>query len=311
MGADILRLWVVTSDYTQDLRIGPEILKQTGDLYRRFRNTLRYLLGALDGFGETEKLSVADMPELERWVLHRVHEMDSIIREATGRFDFSRVMTELHNFCNVDLSAFYFDIRKDSLYCDRTDSIRRRAARTVMDTVFNHLVAWLAPILCFTADEAFLMRHGNAGDSVHLHDFLTADPAWKNEPLAQKWSQIRNIRRVVTGAMELARNDKKIGSSLQARPEVYMTTAHKALLDGLDLSEIVISSSIIIHTDPIPAEAFTSGDVADIGVVIKMAVGMKCERCWQVLPEVGEHAGHNDLCHRCHDAVTHQRKAAA
>lgn len=311
MGADILRLWVVASDYTQDLRIGPEILKQIGDLYRRFRNTLRYLLGALDGWAEAEKSPLSEMPELERWVLHRVCELDGIIREAISVFDFSRVLTELHNFCNVDLSAFYFDIRKDSLYCDGIDNIRRRAARTVMDCVFNHLVAWLAPILCFTAEEAFLIRSVKPNDSVHLHDFPAVEAAWKNQSLAQKWEQIRNVRRVVTGAMELARNEKKIGSSLQAKPQIYMNASHKALFDGLNLSEIVISSAADIHVGTVPEGAFVLDDVADVGVVIEIADGHKCERCWQVLPEVGQHTDHPELCHRCYDVVTHQRKVAA
>lgn len=311
MGADILRLWVVASDYTQDLRIGPEILKQIGDLYRRFRNTLRYLLGALDGFTEDENIQMTEMPELEQWVLHRIHELDGIIRESISSFDFSRVLTEIHNFCNVDLSAFYFDIRKDSLYCDSKDGVRRRAARTVMDCVFNHLVAWLAPILSFTAEEAFLVRHANPDDSVHLRDFLPVNVRWKNENLAQKWSRIRDIRRVVTGAMELARNEKKIGSSLQARPQVFMTAAQKSLFEGLDLSEIAISSTAIITVGKAPQDAFMLADVTDVGVVITVAEGCKCERCWQVLPEVGQHADHPDLCHRCHGAVTRQRKVAA
>ncbi len=312
MGADILRLWVVASDYTQDLRIGPEILKQMGDLYRRFRNTLRYLLGALDGMSAEEQLPFKEMPELERWVLHRLSEMDATIRADLARFDYNHVLTQLHDFCNTDLSAFYFDVRKDSLYCDRRDSTRRRAARTVMEHIFAYLTAWLAPILCFTAEEAHLMRHGaKAEDSLHLHTFPAAPKEWRNEALAEKWEKIRNLRRVVTGAMELARNDKKIGSSLQAHPTVYMKPEHKSLLDGLDFSEISISSSITLTAGAAPAGAFTLPDVPDVGATIELAQGKKCERCWQVLTEVGEHADHPDLCHRCHDAVTHLRKVAA
>jgi len=311
MGADILRLWVVASDYSQDLRIGPEILKQMGDLYRRLRNTLRYLLGALDGMSEAERISYEHMPELEKWVLHRLHEIDAIIRAAIGRYDYNAALTALHDFCNSDLSAFYFDVRKDSLYCDRPDSDRRRAARTVMEHIFNHLVTWLAPMLCFTAEEAWLMRNGGADGSVHLHTFPKIPAAWNDELLGQKWGHIRSLRRVVTGAMEVARNEKKIGSSLQAHPKVYLKTEYKALLDGLDFSEISISSSITLSTDAAPKEGFTLPDVEGVAAVVGLAEGMKCERCWQVLPEVGSHADHPDLCNRCHDAVTHLRKAAA
>ena len=307
MGADILRLWVVASDYTQDLRIGPEILKQMGDLYRRFRNTFRYLLGALDGMSEKERLPHGEMPELERWVLHRLAELDEIIRADIAKCDFNHMLVELHNFCAVDLSAFYFDIRKDSLYCDRHDAKRRRAARTVMEHVFNYLVVWLAPILCFTAEEACLARHGDQNDSVHLHTFPEVPKAWLNPDLAEKWDKIRTIRREVTGAMELARNEKKIGSSLQAHPRVYLTAEEGALLDGLDFAEICISSAITLLRD----EKRAADPANTISVTIEPADGKKCERCWQVLPEVGTHANHPDLCNRCHDAVLNSRKEAA
>ena len=220
-------------------------------------------------------------------------------------------MIELHNFCNVDLSALYFDIRKDSLYCDAHDATRRRAARTVMATVFDHLVRWLAPILCFTTEEAFLARYGDSDDSVHLHDFAVVDATWHDAALAAKWEQIRAIRRVVTGAMELARNDKKIGSSLQAKPQVWLTAAQNDVLKDLDFAEIVIRSGIDIAVGAAPAEAFCLADVADVGVMVQVADGQKCERCWQVLPEVGQHADHPGLCHRCHDVVTHPSKVAA
>ena len=314
MGADILRLWVVASDYTQDLRIGPEILKQMGDLYRRFRNTLRYLLGALDGMSVKEHLAFEEMPELEKWVLQRLFVMDQIIRTDLAKFDFNHALTELHNFCSTDLSAFYFDVRKDSLYCDRPDSLRRRAARTALELIFNHLIVWLAPILSFTAEEAHLMHVGSESaqdESIHLKTFPKVPEAWQNVALGEKWDQIRNIRRVVTGAMELARNDKKIGSSLQAHPKVYMKTEAKDLLKDLDFSEISISSSITLIASEQPEGAFSLADVPDVAVVIEMAAGKKCERCWQVLEEVGKQKGHDDLCVRCTDAVTHLRKVAA
>jgi isoleucyl-tRNA synthetase len=311
MGADILRLWVMSTDYTQDMRAGPEIFKQTGELYRRFRNTLRYLLGALDGLTLSEHLSIAEMPELEQWMLHRLLEVDGVIRADIKKYDFNHVLQELHAFCAVELSAFYFDIRKDCLYCDRSDSTRRRAARTVLNHIFNHLVLWLGPILCFTADEAFTMRHGNLEDSVHLHTFPDVPKEWQNEKLAQKWEKIRDLRRVVTGAMELARNDKRIGSSLQAMPRMFLRAEQQALLDGIDFAEISISSGIDVVIAAPPLGAFTLADVPDVGVIVEQANGMKCERCWQVLPEVGDHKDHPDLCHRCHNAVVHMRKVAA
>jgi isoleucyl-tRNA synthetase len=312
LGADILRLWVVASDYSQDLRIGPDILKQMGDLYRRFRNTLRYLLGALDGISAAERVTDAkQMPELERWVLHRLHEMGAIIRADIAKFDFNHMLTALHDFCNGDLSAFYFDVRKDSLYCDRPDSLRRRSARTVMEHLFNHLAVWLAPLLCFTAEEAWLTRHADPQGSVHLQTFPAVPKEWKDEALAKKWGEIREIRRVVTGAMELARNEKKIGSSLQAHPHVYVKPEHLPLLDKLNLAEIFISSSADATAGTPPIGAFTLPDVAGVGVVSALAEGHKCERCWQVLPEVGQQADYPHLCRRCADAVTHIRKAAA
>jgi isoleucyl-tRNA synthetase len=308
-GADILRLWVFSTDYTEDMRAGPEIFKQVGDLYRRFRNTLRYLLGALEGMSEAERVAPRDMPELERWVLHRLHEVDAEVRQAIRTYDFNHLQIVLHHFCANDLSAFYFDIRKDSLYCDRPDSMRRRASRTVMELVFEHLVRWLAPILCFTAEEAWLARHPGSDGSVHLQTYLTAPAEWHNAALADRWEKIRALRRVVTGAMELARNDKKIGSSLQAAPQLYVAPEHQQTLSGLDLAEIFIASGVALQVGPVPAEALTLTDVPGIGVVVETATGEKCERCWQVLVEVTPQQGH--LCNRCHDAVSHIRKEAA
>ncbi|MDD3029052.1 MAG: isoleucine--tRNA ligase [Alphaproteobacteria bacterium] len=306
MGADILRLWVVSSDFTEDQRIGPDILKQTSDLYRRFRNTLRYLLGALSEFDEAERLDTKAMPELERWILHRLHTVDSIVRTDMARFDLGHLLMTLHNFCNADLSALYFDIRKDSLYCDDKDSIRRRATRTVMDLIFNHLVVWLAPILCFTAEEAWVTR-GRQG-SVHLQNVPTVPDSWKNDALAKKWELIRAVRRVVTGAMELARKEKKIGAPLQAHPHVYGSKELWASLEGVDLAEIAICSALSLHEDQIPDQAFRLDDVAGVGVMIDLAEGKKCERCWQILPEVGSHADHPDLCTRCRRVVTRRQE---
>ncbi|MBI1273361.1 MAG: isoleucine--tRNA ligase [Alphaproteobacteria bacterium] len=311
MGADILRLWVASSDYTQDLRIGPEILKQTGELYRRMRNTLRYLLGALDGISAAERVPHTEMPELERWVLHRLVEVDATIRKAITDLDFTRMLTELHNFCATDLSAFYFDVRKDSLYCDSFDHLHRRAGRTVMEQLFDCLVAWLAPLACFTAEEAWLQRHEGSEGSVHLQQFPVIPAAWRDDALAKKWETVRAARRVVTGAMELARNERKIGSSLQAHPTVYVDAATAGILKSMYFTTLCIASDLTISTDKPPEGAFTLEDVPGAATVIGMAQGGKCERCWRVLPEVGSHAGAPTLCTRCNDTVAKLDQQAA
>jgi isoleucyl-tRNA synthetase len=303
-GADILRLWVVASDYTEDLSLGPEILKHLGDAYRRLRNTLRYLLGALAGFSPGEAIPPEEMPELERWVLHRLAELDGLVRRAIAEYDFHTLFTALHNFCAVDLSAFYFDIRKDRLYCDGADDIGRRATRTVMDRTFDCLCRWLAPILCFTAEEAWLARHGDRpGHSVHLELFADVPQTWLDPALAARWAELRELRRVVTGALEVERGAKRIGSSLQAAVEVYVPGRLVPLLRDVDLGELCITSAGTIRLGPPPEAAFTLPDAAGIGVVVLAADGARCERCWRVLPEVGLVAAHADLCRRCAKVV--------
>src|SRR5271169_5145143 len=224
-GVDILRLWVMMSDTTEDLRIGPEILKQQAELYRRLRNTLRWILGSLDGFTETERVPVEQMPELERWVLHRLTELDARIRLAVDSYDWTGIYTDLHNFCSVDLSAFYFDVRKDAVYCDRPDSVRRRAARTVLDHLHRCLCTWLAPVLCFTAEEAWCARFGEP-DSVHLQLFPTLPAQWRDDALAARWETIRAIRRRITVPIEEARRASTLGSSLQASVVLPLSREH-------------------------------------------------------------------------------------
>lgn len=312
MGADILRLWVATSDYSQDLRIGPEILKQVGDLYRRLRNTLRYLLGALAGMSAVERLPHTEMPELERWVLHQLHDKDVAIRLALSDFNFTYMLNEIHSFCAVDLSAFYFDVRKDSLYCDASDNTVRRATRTVMEKLFDTLCVWLAPLLCFTAEEAWLARHGTTDDnSVHLQLFPAIPAAWLDGNLHEKWSRIRAVRSVVTGALEVARAERKIGASLQAKPIVYVDAPTADLLKDVDFADVCITSGLTLKVGPVPAGAFQLPDVPHIGVVVEMADGQKCDRCWRVLPEVGTHRAHPMLCTRCHDVVSKPGTQAA
>ncbi|NIY75490.1 isoleucine--tRNA ligase [Thalassospira sp. HF15] len=309
LGADILRLWVVSSDYHDDLRISHEIIQRHSDIYRRLRNTLRFLLGNLAEFSEDEKVADNELPELERWVLHRLSHLDDMVRKTTADYDFHSMFIELHNFCALDMSAFYLDIRKDALYCDAPSSLRRRAARTVMDRVFDCLVRWLAPVLCFTADEAWRARYG-AESSVHAETFNTVSDGWKDDALATKWAKIRKLRRVVTGALELERAEKRIGASLDAAPKVYAAAEYVEALNGLNLAEIAITSDIELITGDAPEGAYTLEDVAGVGVVPALAEGAKCERCWQTLPEVGSHAEHKTVCNRCADAVDEMGIAA-
>jgi isoleucyl-tRNA synthetase len=309
-GADMLRLWVVGSDYSEDLRIGPEILKQNADAYRRFRNTLRYLLGSLHGFDARERLAVEEMPELERWVLHRLSRLDDQLRLACADFQFHPFFAELHTFCAVDLSAFYFDVRKDALYCDPPDAPRRRAARTAFDALFDYLTAWLAPFLCFTAEEAWLTRNPGAKESVHLRLFPEIPAEWRDDALAERWSLVRRLRRVVTGALEVERAAKRIGSSLQARPLVWADSAYRRAVAGLDLAELAITSVAAFGDGIPPSDAFTLPDVPGVAVKVELAPGEKCDRCWQVLVEVGRDPAHPTLCRRCVDAVEQHRAAA-
>jgi isoleucyl-tRNA synthetase len=214
--------------------------------------------------------------------------------------------TALHQFCTVDLSAFYFDIRKDALYCDPPESLLRRGVRTVLDRVFDCLARWLAPILCFTAEEAWLACHGDGAEtSVHLETFATVPAAWRDERLAAKWARLRDLRRVVTGAIEIERAQKRIGSSLQAEATLYVPPDDLAVFDGVDFPEICISSAGAVRAGAVPESAFTLPDVAGAGAVITAAPGDKCQRCWKGLPEVGSVAAHPTLCRRCADAVEH------
>src|SRR5690625_3547596 len=310
-GADILRLWVVASDYSDDLRIGKEILKYQVDAYRRLRNTLRYLLGALEGYREVERLPFAEMPELERWVLHRLWELDGSLRRWVEDYDFHELFRAVHDFCAVDLSAFYFDVRKDVLYCDAPDSQRRRACRTVMDVLFDYLTAWLAPMICFTAEEAWWAR-GKAPESVHLRTYPEAPAEWRDEALSEKWAQVRAVRRVVTGALEIERAEKRLGSSLQAAPLVQVEDAElRRRLAEMDFAEICITSGIELTAEALGEDAYRYEEVPGVAAVIRPAPGKKCERCWKVLPEVDRFPEAPGTCERCAETVGRQRAAMA
>ena len=300
-GADILRLWVAQSDYTSDLRIGPEVLKGVADSYRRLRNTMRFMLGSLADFTPADQVTPEAMPELEQWVLHRLAQLDTTVREGYAAYDFQGVFQAVFQFATVDLSSFYFDIRKDVLYCDG-DTAERRAARTVLDILYHRLTTWLAPVLTFTMEEVWLERHAEEGSSVHLQDIPQTPSSWSNPDLAEKWSSIRKVRRVVTGALEVQRREKNIGSSLEAAPVVYVSADVAEVLKSVSFADLCITSGIEISTEAAPEAAFTLEDTEGVAVSFAKASGEKCQRCWKILPDVGQHS-HAGVCGRCDAAL--------
>ena len=313
-GADILRMWVASCDYWDDQRIGAEILKTTTDTYRKLRNTIRWMLGNLAHFREEDRVAPAHMPELERLMLHRLAELDAVARKAYADFDFKRIFAALSAFMTSDLSAFYFDIRKDTLYCDPVSSVARKACLTVLDHLFRCTVIWLAPMLCFTAEEAWASRYGAEASSVHLELFPEVPAAWRDDRLAEKWRKVRIVRRVVTGALEIERAGKRIGSSLEAHPIVHV--ADEALFEAvadIDLAEICITSAATLVKDEGPANAFRLPDVAGVAVVPNLAEGTKCARSWKVLTTIGADPQYPDVSPRDAKALREwetQRKAA-
>ena len=302
-GADILRLWVAQADYTADQRIGAEILKNTADSYRRLRNTFRFILGNLGDWDESERVAVEDMPELEQWVLSRLAVLDRVITKSYAAYNFRAVFDAIFNFCSRDLSAFYFDIRKDVLYCDSADSLNKRATRTVLDILFTYLTKWLAPILPFTMEEVWLERHKEAKDSIHLHDFEKTPSEWYNKLLTGKVKNLREVRKVVTGALEIYRTNKTIGASLEAAPIVYIKEEWLfEKIKDTKFADICITSDISILHELGPKDAFRSRDANYIAVVFAKAEGQKCARCWKIQPDV-ENYDHPQTCKRCNDAL--------
>ena len=312
-GADILRMWVCAADYADDLRIGPEILKTTVETYRKLRNTLRWMLGNLAHLHGEERVGFSDLPDLERLMLHRLAELDALIRAAYADFDCKRIFAALNAFMTVDLSAFYFDIRKDALYCDPHSSIRRRACLTVLDHLFRCTVTWLAPMLCFTAEEAWLARDPAAA-SVHVESFPSVPSSWRDDALAEKWRALRSLRRVVTGALEVERAAKHIGSSLEAAPIVYVADPELfGIATEVDLAELCITSAASLVEGEGPASAFRLDDVPAVAVEPRRAEGRKCARSWKISPAVGLDPQYPDVTPRDAQALREwdvMRKAA-
>ncbi len=296
-GADILRLWVMNTDYWEDQRLGKTIIQTNIDSYRKIRNTVRWMLGTL-AHDHGDEIAYADLPELEKLMLHRLSELDQVVRKGYDEFDFKRIVRALSDFANVELSAFYFDIRKDTLYCDAPSSLKRRSALFVIRKLFDCLVLWFAPMMPFTTEEAWLSRDPNA-ESVHLEQFPTVPSDWSNEAVAEKWKGVRAVRRAVTGALEIERKEKRIGSSLEAAPVVHVANAEllKAL-DGLDFAEICITSDIQVVSGDGPDEAFRLDDGTKVAVEPKLAEGTKCARSWKITRDVGSDAEYPDVSAR-------------
>jgi len=299
-GADILRLWVVTTDYWEDQRLGKTILQTNIDAYRKFRNTIRWMLGTL-AHDEGETVAVADMPELERLMLHRLVELDQLVRAGYDAFEFKRVTRALLDFMVVELSAFYFDIRKDALYCEGPSSVKRKAALQVVRHLFDCVVKWWAPMLPFTTEEAWLDRNPQA-QSLHLEQMPAVPAEWRNDGLAEKWKKVRQMRRVVTGALEIARANKLIGSSLEAVPTVYLDDRQlEKDIEGVDMAEIVITSGLVFSYGRAPADAFVLDDVKGIAVVVGKAEDeglRKCARSWRYTADVGSDPAFPDVSAR-------------
>jgi isoleucyl-tRNA synthetase len=282
-----LRLWVAASDYSDDLRIGKQIVGTFVETYKKLRNTIRWMLGSLAAYDPAKDTPESELEELEKLMLHKLSELDADIREAYAKFDYKRVVARLSAFLNTELSAFYFDIRKDTLYCEAPSSRKRHGALQVIEQIFRCTTLWLAPILVFTAEEIWLSRYLEAS-SVHLESFPDVPSSWRQPGLAAKWDKIRAVRSVVTGALEIARAQKLIGSSLEAAPKVYIADADlRGLIETVDFAEICITSDIAILAGEAPADAFRLHEAPGIGVIAELAQGTKCARSWKISPLVG------------------------
>ena len=315
-GAELIRLWIASADATEDMRFSEEIMKSMSESYRKIRNGFRFLLGNLDGFSEKERLPYDEMPELERWILHRLSERGRAVHHAYQTFHFQRVMQETLSLITMDLSSLYFDIRKDALYCDSLSSSRRRACRSVLDSLFSCLSAWLAPVLAFTAEEAWLARHdapaaAHAADSsVHLRLFPEIPKEWQDKALDEKWRRILEIRQILTAALEEARKAGAIGSSLDAAAEIYLRDEKDArILKSVDMAEIAITSQCALRQASPPQEAFRLESDPDLAVLVKPARGKRCQRSWKILPEVGTIPDYPDLSRRDAESVQRWRRA--
>ncbi len=298
-GADILRIWVVASDYSEDLKIDNQIINYQIDSYRKIRNTLRFLLGNLHNFNDKDIIKPDQMPELERYILTRVSNLNEKLKDLVSKHNYHSIYTVLLNFCTIELSAFYFDIRKDCLYCDEVGSLKRRSTSTCLNIIFEFLTKWLSPIVTFTCEEAWSAREYGDNDSILLQNINNEDFKFKDISLDTVFKELKRVRKSVTSALEIKRNEKLIGSSLQAEVTLFLSQATKNIIKDLDLAEMCIVSNIEIQDILNKSKESLNFEDDDIYVEIKSANGEKCQRCWTVLPEVSSNK--NNLCKRCED----------
>jgi isoleucyl-tRNA synthetase len=311
-GIEPFRLLIAAADYRDELRLGPTILAQATEMYRKLRNTLRYMLGSLGGFEESERVAVSnELPLLERWLFHRLYELDRTVRQAYETYQFRNALSAIVEFCNVDLSAFYLDVRKDALYCDAPTSLRRRACRTALDETFSRLTAWLAPILPFTMEEAWLTRFPEDA-SVHLRQFPETPASWEDDFAGEEMARLREARAVVTGALEVARRDKLIGAALEAAPRVWVSDDNlRASLKAIDFAELCITSGMRIEAGEGPADAFRLPEISGVAVVVEKAGGVKCARSWKYFDPATADPRYPDITPRDAEAVAQWDNAHA
>ncbi len=296
-GVDILRLWVVASDYYDDLKLDKGILQSQAESYRRIRNTFRFLIGNLNDFNKNEIINEEDFPELEKYLLHRLWEVDQVVKKCVSSFNFHLMFTTLLNFCSNDLSSFYFDIRKDVIYCDKPSSKKRRSSRTLLNIIFNYLVRWFAPSISFTTEEAWKAM-GNS-TSIHLEDFLSCDIKYQNNNINEKWSIVKNIRKVATGSIEKIREDKIIRSSLEAHLDIYVSQEIFLKIQDVSFNEIAITSSYKLNIIKENTSGFELEDIPNTKVKASKSNGYKCQRCWKY----EDHLINEEICERCHEAI--------
>ncbi len=296
-GVDILRLWVVASDYYDDLKLDNAILQSQAESYRRIRNTFRFLIGNLNDFTKEEPIDESEFPELEKYLLHRLWEVDQVVQKCVSTFNFHLMFTTLLNFCSSDLSAFYFDIRKDTIYCDSKESVQRRSTRTLLNIIFNHLVRWFAPSISFTSEEAWKAM-GNK-ESIHLQDFLQCKNEYEDNQLNEKWSLIKNIRKVATGAIEKVREEKIIRSSLEAHIDIFVSAESYKKLEKVMFDEITITSSFSLYVIDEKSKGFSIEDISDVIVKASKVSGEKCQRCWKYEAKLIN----DEVCNRCNTVI--------
>ena len=293
-GADILRTWVAASDYSEDLKLDYSILEQHAESYRKIRNTFRFLLGNLkdkkSNFDINSK-EVEKWPELERFILHQIFTLNKNFETYFKEYNFHKLYKELVNFCSLELSAFYFDIRKDTLYCDEISSSKRKACINLLGLILDMLLKWFAPILSFTTEEIFQIINLEKNSSIHLQSFPKVPINWKNEQLFKKWEKFKIIRKVVNAAMEIKRANKDIGSSLEADVQVYLNEEYLKVTQDFDLSENFITSKAEAKKMVKENNLFKLNEIEDIKVLVKKAVGEKCPRCWKIFPKPCERCG--------------------